>query len=150
MRLYVETSALVAFVFGEPPAPLVVQELRAAELLTASKLTLLEAGRVIVRGEALGEFGSARASEMRAQLAKVSASWSIVELDDEVLERARRPFPQEPIRTLDAIHLASALAIRETVGPLSILSLDTRVRRSAFELGFPLVPAMGDSIHEPR
>jgi len=31
----------------------------------------------------------------------------------------------------------------------SILSLDTRVRRSALELGFPLVPAMDDSIHEP-
>ena len=73
----------------------------------------------------------------------------IVEIRGDIVERARRPYPQEPIRTADAIHLASALAIRETVGPLSILSLDTRVRRSAFELGFPLVPAMGDSIHEP-
>ena len=149
MRLYVETSALVALLFAEPPAEIVRLEFEAARFVAASKLTLLEAGRVIVRGEALGELRPGRASEMRSQLAAYSASWSVVELDDEILERARRPFPQEPIRTLDAIHLASALAIRETVGPVSLLTLDARVRRSAYELGFPCVPAMGDSIHEP-
>jgi hypothetical protein len=37
--------------------------------------------------------------------------------DTEILERARRPFPGEPLGTLDALHLASALvALRSVLG----------------------------------
>ena len=42
--------------------------------------------------------------------------------------------------TLDAIHLASALLGRKAIPDLAMLSLDTRVRRAAHRLGFPLVP----------
>jgi predicted nucleic acid-binding protein len=57
-----------------------------------------------------------------------------------VAERARRPFPAEPIRTLDAIHLATAALANSLVPELAIVSLDRRVRRSARELGFTLLP----------
>ena len=57
------------------------------------------------------------------------------------MELARGPFPGELIRALDAIHLATALVIRDIHPDLSVLSLDRRVRENAAALGFGVVPA---------
>ena len=57
------------------------------------------------------------------------------------MEFARGPFPGEPIRALDAIHLATALVIRDIYPDLRVLSLDQRVRQNAAALGFEVVPA---------
>ena len=57
-----------------------------------------------------------------------------------VIDRARKPFPAEPIRTLDALHLASALNAAETLDDLSVLSLDRRIRSSARALGLSVLP----------
>jgi len=50
------------------------------------------------------------------------------------------PFPVEPIRTLDAIHLASAILARAAVPDLALLSLDERVRANGRALGFTVLP----------
>ena len=44
------------------------------------------------------------------------------------------------IRTLDAMHLAAALAVRSAVPGVELLSLDDRIRRSGEQLGFRLQP----------
>jgi predicted nucleic acid-binding protein len=59
----------------------------------------------------------------------------------DIVDRARQPFPDEPIRTLDAIHIASALTARTGLAGLKLLSLDDRVRRSARKLGLQVLPA---------
>jgi hypothetical protein len=56
------------------------------------------------------------------------------------VDRAKHPFPEEPIRTLDALHLASALTARAAVAGLKFLSLDDRLRASAQKLGLSLLP----------
>jgi hypothetical protein len=71
----------------------------------------------------------------------MNAAWSMVELGKVVLERARRGFPSEPIRTLDALHVASALTARLAVPDLALLSLDPRVRGNGTALGFEILPA---------
>ncbi|MDR7468449.1 MAG: hypothetical protein QN194_15860, partial [Armatimonadota bacterium] len=58
----------------------------------------------------------------------------------QVLTRARRPFPGEPMRTRDALHLASALAVRAEIPDLAILSLDETIRRTSRELAFDVLP----------
>jgi predicted nucleic acid-binding protein len=58
----------------------------------------------------------------------------------EHVERARRPFPLEPIRTLDALHLAAALHFQHELLGLTVLSLDARVRQNAEALGLPVLP----------
>ena len=55
-------------------------------------------------------------------------------------ERARHPFPAEPVRTLDAIHLATAALALSLVPEMAVLSLDRRVRACAREMGFRLLP----------
>jgi len=61
-------------------------------------------------------------------------------MSPEIVERSRRPFPGEPIRTLDAIHMASAIAARSALAGLELLSLDDRIRGEARRLGFRVGP----------
>ncbi|HET6219276.1 MAG TPA: hypothetical protein VFE27_19800, partial [Acidobacteriaceae bacterium] len=64
----------------------------------------------------------------------------VLHVAGEVVDRARKPFPAEPIRTLDAIHLAAALTARAYLAGLGLLSLDDRVRSAGRRLGFELLP----------
>jgi predicted nucleic acid-binding protein len=89
---------------------------------------LIECDRVLIRAVGLKRLAEADAAARHAQLDHAAAHWMILSLTPEVVDRARRPFPIEPIRTLDALHLASALAARHAVPDLALLSLDQRVR----------------------
>ena len=62
------------------------------------------------------------------------------DLSERVLVRARAAVPSEPIRTLDALHLATALIFREALGDLRMLSFDERIRDNAHALGIPVTP----------
>ena len=141
MKLYVESSAVLAWLLEQDSGELVADSLAHAELVVASDLTLIECDRVLIRAVVLGELDEADADDRQARLNAVATQWTLLGLGDEIMERARRPFPTEPIRTLDAIHLASALIGRKAIPELAMLSLDTRVRRAANRLGFPLVPS---------
>ncbi len=61
-------------------------------------------------------------------------------ISPDVMARARATFPLEPVRTLDAIHLASALAALPALRRLAMLSIDDRIRRNAEALGLTVVP----------
>jgi predicted nucleic acid-binding protein len=106
----------------------------------ASCLTLIECDRVLTRAVATGVIPEAAASQRRAVLARAAEHWVVFDLDAAIMERARRPFPAEPIRTLDAIHLSTASLVRSLGPELAMLSLDGRVRASAREMGFPVLP----------
>ena len=82
----------------------------------------------------------AEAADRRALLAAAAAHWHVLRLGADIVDRARRPFPGEPIRTLDAIHLASALAARSVSAGLDLLSLDRRIRSSGQSMGFRVRP----------
>ena len=95
---------------------------------------------MLIRAVSTSAVPEAVASERRAVLAGTVDHWVIFDLDAEVVERARRPFPAEPIRTLDAIHLATATLAQSLVSELAVLSLDDRVRASARQMGFRVLP----------
>jgi hypothetical protein len=105
----------------------VLEVLGRSELVTASDLTLIECDRVLIRAVVLGEIDEAKADDRRAHLNAAAAHWHVWRLSAEIVDRARRPFPMEPIRALDAIHLASALAVRSVVHGVEFLSLDDRI-----------------------
>lgn len=112
-----------------------------AARLIASDLTLIECDRVLIRGISLGRLSEADAAECRTQLQAAAADWQVLRISREIVERVRQPFPAEPLRALDAIHLASALVARSAIAGLQLLSLDDRIRAAARRLGFQLQPA---------
>jgi predicted nucleic acid-binding protein len=140
VSLYAESSAILAWLLGEEAAPPVRRCLAAAELVMASDLTLVECDRVLIRAVALKEISEGDAADRRAYLATAAARWNVLRIGPEIIERARQPFPGEPVRTLDALHLASALAARSAVAGVELLSLDDRIRTVAGQLGFRLQP----------
>jgi predicted nucleic acid-binding protein len=144
MKLYAESSAALAWLLEQEHGELVARTLEQAELIIASDLTLIECDRVLIRALMLNELHESDAVQRQGRLNAVSTRWTLLALDEEIIERARRPFPSEPVRTLDAIHLASALTARKAVADLAMLSLDDRVRRAADRLGFLLLPSDGE------
>jgi predicted nucleic acid-binding protein len=125
---------------GEKNGDSVREVLERASLVIASDLTLLECDRVLIRAVTMREIDEATAADRRAHLNAAAGHWHVFRMSAEIVARARHPFPAEPIRTLDAIHLASALAARSVVTGVEMLSLDDRIRRSAKQLGFHLWP----------
>jgi uncharacterized protein len=133
--VYAESSAVLAWLLGEPTAPAVRAILAGAERVVASALTPLECGRALARGRAAGTLSPDDARDAARLLERATRGWALLELTGTPLERAARPFPVEPVRTLDALHLASALEFHAALGALTMLSLDERIRENAGALG---------------
>lgn len=62
---------------------------------------------------------------------------ALIELSPPVLARALEPFPS-PVRTLDALHLASLEFLRERGQAVSLASYDERMIACAKSLGIPI------------
>jgi len=138
MNLYAETSAVLRWLLGAPRGAEVRTVLAAAERVFASRLTLVEARRALIRATSAGEIAEAVALEARAALSSAAAGWTLVEILPEITRRAEERFPVEPIRTLDALHLATALFLVPEVGSVSLLTTDERLRKNAPLLGLAL------------
>ena len=141
MTLYAESSAVLSWLLSEPGSEPVRESLMEAELIVASDLTLIECDRALIRATRLLRLAEAAAADRRALLSRVSSHWTVLRVGAEIVQRARQPFPAEPLRTLDALHLSSALFARAMVPGLRILSLDERIRESSVALGFEVSPA---------
>ena len=140
MKLYAESSAVLAWLLGEPNGARVRHALESAELILASDVTLVECDRVLLRALALGDLSEAAAASRRSALNAAAARWHIAHLGREVVERARHAFPVELVRTLDALHLATALVMRAAIADLEMLSLDLRIRDVAGAVGLTVQP----------
>lgn len=138
--IYAESSAVLAWMLAESTSGIVGHELSSADQVVTSLLTLVECCRGLARARLLDritveqEIAAVRVLEMTA------VGWSVLDISDRVAERARGAFPHEPVRTLDAIHLATAAVFAEALGSLRVLSLDDRVRKNAAALGLKLAP----------
>lgn len=111
-----------------------------ADDILTSDLTLIECDRALIRAALSLGLREAEIVGRRRALEAATAHWTLLRITPAIVDRARRPFPGEPIRTLDAVHLASVLAAAEVADDFSVLALDRRIRRSARALGFRVTP----------
>lgn len=140
MILYAESSAVLAWLLEEASAQAAWRSLQRAGSVLASDLTLIESRRTLRRLMAAEGIEPADALTVEARLQMCEETWTFHRITSAVAGRAGAGFPREPIRALDAIHLATALTLRNIEPGLRILSLDRRVRANAAALGFPLEP----------
>ena len=131
---------MLSWLLAEPRADLVRESLSEAEVILASALTLIECDRALIKAVATGRLSEGKAADGHSLLRRISTHWVILSLDPEIVERARRPFPVEPIRALDALHLAYALFARSLVPEAALLSLDRRIRETGTALGLEVIP----------
>ena len=122
MTLYAETSAVLRWLFGESGGEEVRAALAAATKVACSRLTVIETRRVVRRAELEARISAAQGADLLAIFAQAVSTWAILELAEPVARRAEERFPSEPVRTLDAIHLASALFLRHSFPDLLLLT----------------------------
>ena len=139
--MYAESSAVLAWLLGEPSQAVVLHLLRDAERVVSSSLTGVECARGLARARASDRLSVTDELAALRLLDVAEATWDVHDLSGHVIVRARGAFPAEPIRTLDALHLATALVFQEALGSVVLLSFDDRIRLNASALGLQLAPA---------
>ncbi len=133
---YVESSALVAALLEHDDAARA--SLQRSGRRVTSALTIAETGRAIVRARVNGSLPAEQEPAAVRALQVFARRCDIVAVTDAVLTRAGRPFPIEPIRTLDAVHLATVELLDEAPQLVTIVTRDQRVRENAKALGYPV------------
>jgi len=131
---YVESSALLAGLLEHDTG--VIRRLPPGTRRVTSALTFSEAGRAILRARTTGRLTAEDEKAAIRALRTFERRCFVLDVSQAVLDRVRRPFPVEPIRTLDAIHLATAELLGEPPQLVTIVTRDERVRANASALGF--------------
>jgi uncharacterized protein len=122
---YLDTSAFIKLVRSEPESAALRRELAGSELLSSALLSV--EGRRAARR--YGELASKRA---RAALMAIT----LIPLDQPLLDVAAELDPIE-LRSLDALHLATAVSLGEDLGRL--YCYDARLGEAARALGIKVV-----------
>lgn len=128
MRLYLDSSAIVKLVQQEPesePLRRYLRRYRADERVT-STLARVEVVRAVLPG------GEAAVSKARRQLSRLHQ----LALDVDILDRAATLAPSQLVRSLDAVHIASAEVLRTDIRAL--VTYDRRMTATAAEVGLPV------------
>ena len=140
MWAYFDTSALVKRYIDEPGRPEVLQLLRRHDCVTSALLPI-ELRSALRRRVAEGTLDAVRVSDILKRVATDRAYWTQVEIAREVLATAEKLVAMHPLRTLDAIHLASAqlFAARLSAAALIFVSADSRQTAAASAVGLSVV-----------
>jgi hypothetical protein len=125
--IYLDTSVVLAHLLAEDRSP---PDTLWQEPLIASRLLEYE---LWVRIHARG-LGRSHGEEARALIGRVA----LIEMAPPVLARALEPFPV-PLRTLDALHVASLEFLRERGLTVELASYDERMLAAARAMRIPLV-----------
>lgn len=132
MNVYVDSSVLLRVVVGER------RRLRTWSTITevvASELITLECLRTIDRARIHLALADQEVADRRAALMETIETFNLVPVAPPVLERASEPFPTM-LGSLDAIHLASALLVRDRFEDLSFATHDQALAIAAKAVGF--------------
>ena len=125
--LYIDASAAMKLVVEEPESWALADAL-AGDQLISSEICQVELKRMLQR---LGlDQGAKRL--VRSVVEQIE----LLRLDDQILDRASEVGPTD-LRTLDAIHLASALAIGRELD--AVVTYDRRLAAAAEEAGFAVM-----------
>ena len=109
MILYLDTSVALRVLLREPG---VLDAWDRWESVSSSELLRVEARRTLDRLRIVGSLRDDEVAELHDELAQIEEGIGFIDLDRRVLTRAAGPMPTV-VKTLDAIHLASASLLAE-------------------------------------
>lgn len=138
MQAYWDTSALAKVYVRESGSARAIA-LHQSHAVISSALLPLELSSLIERQrrDRLIEAGEAR--RVSALFHTHRRDWTLIAVSADVLERGERLVALSPLRTLDAIHLASALLVAsQQPVPLPFVTADRRQADTAGKLGLAL------------
>ena len=136
---YFDTSALVKRYVKEEGSPRVRVLFKRYRFLS-SAITPLELVSALCRRRATGELAEKDYRAILSRMEKDRAYWELIEVSPRVLERAEELIQQAALRTLDAIHIASALMFQSASGiRVPFITGDARQYETANQLAMHVV-----------
>ncbi|MDI7277798.1 MAG: PIN domain-containing protein [Anaerolineae bacterium] len=128
MIALLDSSVLLRKLFGEPHP---LAEWSRIQEAYASRVLVVEIGRVIDRCRLEGTIDDAQVEHLHREARRVLRSVSIVALTERILLRAAGPMPTV-IGSLDAVHLATAIELAQSLPKsLSLATHDAQLARAA-------------------
>jgi predicted nucleic acid-binding protein len=109
-------------------SPEIEQRIRAAHVLVASRLSLVESCRALIRLRALGVAPEARLADAERDIAGIWARCELWEITRRVCDLACSVAPGRALRGLDALHLATFVIARREFEGLELLTVDERLQ----------------------
>jgi hypothetical protein len=137
LNQYVDSSVILRIITHRSDA------LPAGQLIspTSSALLQIECLRTLDRFQTSGELKQLEIPRTYAALHEAMRRIQLLKIDDAILERAGGQFGR-PLKTLDAIHLFTAVAWRERVNEeITFLTHDKPLAAAAREYDFPVLGA---------
>jgi predicted nucleic acid-binding protein len=136
MNTYLDSSVLLRLVLGERGR---LERWREIEVGVVSALAEVECLRTLDRLRIRGTIPERTLAEHRAVVYDLLEALEVVDISRTVLSRAASPFPTS-LGTLDAIHLATAMAYRDMRGvELRFATHDAELAIAARSVGFDVI-----------
>lgn len=137
MRAYVDSSVILRIVLGEPKP---LREWTRIKFASTSEIARVECLRVLDRLRTIGEMDDRELARRRASAIEILSGFELIRVNRAVLDRAADPFPTL-VRTLDAIHLASALLLHEREPSIKLATHDDDQAVAAKAVGLKVIGA---------
>lgn len=131
---YIETSALLAAGLEHDAGA--QRAVRGEGERFVSVLTLAEARRALVVRAGRGQLSTDDYRTALRWLRRFERRCRIVEISPWILARVGRAFPVEPVRTLDAIHLATVESLEDDPSEVAVVTRDHRIAENARAMGY--------------
>lgn len=132
MSVYLDTSVVLRILLQQPNP---IDGWGQWDKAYSSALWRVETFRTIDRLRVIASIDDSQRAELAGQIAVIDESLYVVELDEAVVRRAADAFPTV-VGTLDALHLASALLVREVETIDEFLTHDRQLATAALSVGF--------------
>lgn len=134
---YLDTSVLLKTYFVEKGSRRARTLVRQRTVVTSS-LALVEIASAVTRRRLSADLSARRALRILERADQDARHWHLVLVAEPILERAREVVQEAGLRTLDAVHVASALVLRDQarLAPLFVTA-DLAQADAAARLGLP-------------
>jgi predicted nucleic acid-binding protein len=129
--LYLDTSIALRTTLEQGTTPDIEHRIAAAAVLVTSRLALVESARALLRVRVQGGVPEDRLADARRELDALWNRCELWELSPAVCDLASLLAPDKPLRTLDALHLATFLLARRRIDGLELLTADRRLEDAA-------------------
>jgi len=141
---FLDTSALVKRYVREPGSAEVLSLFERDPRPALSRIAWVEAGAAFTRRMREGALSPSDLDRLLLRLAREVGECRVVEVTEEIVARSVRAVRSSPLRAYDAVHLASALWLRERLDPdVRFVCADRALARLAGEKGLtPVVPGL--------
>jgi predicted nucleic acid-binding protein len=134
-----DTSALLKRFVEESGAASARQQMRRYRIV-CSTLAPLEAFSALSRRRQQGDLADADFDAIVASIRREQSLWELIELREAVLRRAELVIAQSTLRTLDAVHVASALVCQDySPERIPFITADMRQGQAAKTLGLDVI-----------